>query len=114
MNQATRITAEPPEPIKVRLLKDGISVGTVVHKTGDVVSVPVARGLAMFRHGEAEYADPAMETPRWESGRLVTVGSLPLTDPVRMASEIAALQADVAELREIIATLTAPAPRPRK
>jgi hypothetical protein len=36
----------------VRLLKDGISVGTVVHKAGDIVNVPDRRADAMVRYQE--------------------------------------------------------------
>jgi hypothetical protein len=37
----------------VRLIKDGISVGTTVHNRGDVVEVPDRRADAMVRYGEA-------------------------------------------------------------
>lgn len=36
----------------VRLLKDGISVGNIVHKTGDVINVPDRRADAMVRYME--------------------------------------------------------------
>lgn len=53
----------------VRLLKDGISVGTAVHKTGDVINVPDRRADAMVRYGEGVIVagpeaipDPPIET----------------------------------------------------
>lgn len=39
--------------VKLRLLKDNIVVGTVVHKAGDVVTVPPRRAEAMLKYREA-------------------------------------------------------------
>lgn len=58
-------TAEenPGTLIRVKLLKDGISVGNRVHQAGDVVNVPDHRARDLFQYEEAAYADPSRHTP---------------------------------------------------
>lgn len=114
--ETTRTKTEPPPPVRVRCLVDGIQDGLHVCAAGDTIEVTEARAREYLKRRMVAYADgrptPTPEEQAYQTA-VEAYGPLPATDPRLMARQIAALQADVAELREAIATLTAPASRPK-